>query len=363
MWFCLAVTLGVAPAAQAGDPFYGVFVSDMSHPTAQLGADLDAYAATGAGTLREHIFWDRVERSPGVFDFTDTDALISAAGQRGLTILPVLVGTPQFYSTRPAGTAGDGWPPRDPASITRFATELTRRYGTRGTYWGCLLPGLLCRRPYKPITAWQVWNEPDLDAWWRTGADPAAYTALLSRAYQGLKAGDASAEVVLGGVSLHALPAGGYLERLYDQGAAAYFDTLAVHAYAVNVGGVVGLVQRTREIAVAKGDGGVPIRVTEYGFATAGVREWVTTPTCQAALIAATTRELSARRTELGLRSIAQFQWQDRATGTTASWPQYAGMLYVDGTVKPALGAFGDAIAGRPPIFTVPAVCAAQYQG
>lgn len=357
---CLGGMLGCVPVAQAGDPFYGLFASDMSHPAATLGSDMNAYAATGVGTLREHLFWDRIERAPGVFDFTDSDALISAAAQRGMTVLPVLVSTPQFYSTRPAGATGDGWPPRDAAAITRFATELARRYGARGTYWGCLLPGLLCRRAYHPIMAWQVWNEPDLVAWWRTGVDPAAYIALLSRAYQGLKAADPAAEVVLGGLSFHSLAQGGYLEQLYDRGAAPYFDTLAMHPYGVSVGAVIDVLRRTRAIAVAKGDPNVPIRATEYGFATGGVREWVTDPACQAALIAATTRELAARRTELGLRSIGQFMWQDRAG---AGWPNFTGLLYADGTAKPSLRTFTDAVAGRAPTLTVPAVCAAQHQG
>lgn len=358
--------LGYAPAAHAGDPFFGLFASDMSTPPAQLAAEMSAHAATGVGTIRDNLFWDRIERAPGVFDFRDSDALIAAAAQRGMTVLPILVGTPLFYSTKPGGsTTGDGWPPRDPAAIARFATELTRRYGSRGTYWGCLLPGLLCRRPYRPITAWQVWNEPDRTAWWRTGVDPSAYTALLSHAYRGLKAGDAAAEVVLGGVSIHALPEGGYLQQLYDRGAAQYFDTLAVHPYAVNVGGVVEALRRTRAIAVAKGDGSVPIRATEYGFATGGVREWVTTPPCQAALVAAVTRELSARRGELGLRSIVEFQWQDRTTNSASGWPDHAGLRYVDGRAKPALAAFTDAVAGRAPApdHTVSAVCAAQHQG
>ena len=115
-----------------------------------------------------------------------------------------------------------------------------------------------------------------------------------------------------------------------------------------------------RAASTAQGRSNVPLRATEYGFATGGVREWVTDPACQAALIAATTRELAARRPEFGLRSIGQFMWQDRA-GT--SWPSFAGLLYADGTAKPSLRTFTDAIAGRAPTLTVPAVCAAQHQG
>ncbi len=362
---CLAAMLVFAPAAQAADPFFGLFSTDMSDPPAQLASDMGAHAATGVGVVREHLFWDRIERAPGVFDFRDSDALISAAAQRGMTVLPVLVGTPSFYSTRPAGVTTGGWPPRDTAAIARFATELARRYGARGTYWRCLLPGLLCLRKYQPIKAWQVWNEPNITAWWRTGVNASEYTALLGHAYRGLKAGDPAAEVVLGGISIRGLPQGEYLEQLYDRGAAQYFDTLAVHPYAVNVGGVVELLRRTRAIAVAKGDGGVPIRATEYGFATGGDREWVTTPPCQAALVAATTRELSARRAELGLRSIVQFQWQDRSTDPTVLWPNHAGLLYLDGRAKPSLAAFTDAVAGRAPApdRTVAAVCGPQHQG
>jgi hypothetical protein len=362
---CTAGSLAVAPVAPAADPFYGLFAPNMSHPPAQLAAEFNAQATAGVGTLREHLHWDRIERAPGIFDFTDSDALITAAAQRGMTVLPVLIDTPSFYSTRPAGVTTGGWPPRDPASIKRFATELARRYGTRGTYWGCLLPGLLCRRPYTPIRAWQVWNEPDIPSWWQTGVDARAYTALLRQGYEGLKAGDGSAEVVLAGLTTRVVAPGAFLDQLYDGGAAAYFDSLAIHPYAVNVGGVVNYVRSARAIAAAHGDGAVPIRVTEYGFATGGVREWVTTPICQAALVAATTRELSARRAELNLRSIVQFQWQDRSTDPAATWPNHAGLLYLDGSAKPALGAFTDAVAGRPPAagLSVPEACPSQHQG
>ena len=117
-----------------------------------------------------------------------------------MTVLTVLVGTPSFYSTRPAGVTTGGWPPRDTAAIARFPTELARRYGARGTYWRCLLPGLLCLRKYQPIKAWQAWNEPNITAWWRPGVNSSEYTALLGHAYRGLKAGDPAAEVVLGGI-------------------------------------------------------------------------------------------------------------------------------------------------------------------
>jgi len=360
------VVLGlcIAAPAQAADRFHGIFTTNLNTPPAQVDAELDRQAATGAGVLREHVYWDQVERKPGAFDFSTVDALVARASARGLTLLPIITSTPQFYSTRPAGLHNDGWPPRDASSVFRFSLELARRYGALGTFWRCLAPGLHCQRPYRPIAAWQVWNEPDLPGWWRTGVDPAGYLRLLQWSYLGLKAGDPTTEVVLGGLSLRALLPGGYLEQLYDLGAALFFDTLAIHPYAVNVATVVAHIRRTRQIAAAKHDAGVALRITEYGFATGGASAWTTTAPCQAALIAATARELSARRAELGLRSIVQLQWQDRA-GSPSPWPNHSGLLYADGTPKPALAAFTDAVRGRLPApgAQVADVCAAQHQG
>lgn len=360
----IAIGLIAASTAQAADPFFGMFTNGLDRPVTQLDAELTAQAATGVGLLREHVYWDRIERTPGTYDFTGLDALVARAGARGLTILPILTATPQFYSTRPLGLGNDGWPPRDPSTIVRFTYELAKRYGAWGTYWGCVAPGVLCRRPYRPIGAWQVWNEPDLPAWWRTGVDPAAYTRLLQNAFLGLKLGDANSDVVLGGLSLRALLPGGFLEQLYDQGAAPYFDTLALHPYGVSVGTVVSHIRRARAIATAKNDASVPLRISEYGFATGGASPWTTTPDCQAALLAATTRELFARRAELGLRGIIQLQWQDRP-GPPNPWPNFTGLVKVDGAAKPALAAFTDAVAGRAPAAaaSVAAVCAAQHQG
>lgn len=363
LW-CALLVLAIASPARGADAYFGGFSTNYNAAAAQADGDMNAQAATGIGLLREHIYWDQIERSPGAFDFTKLDALVARASSRGMTVLPILTSTPAFYSTRPAGVTTDGWPPTNPASIYAFSYQLTKRYGARGTYWGCLLPGLFCQRTYRPITAWEVWNEPDTTAWWRTGPDPAAYLPLLRNAYQGLRAGDPAAEVVLGGLSFRALTAGGFLERLYDLGAAPYFDTLALHPYAANVSGVVAYLQRALVIAVSKNDANVQLRATEFGFATGGTSAWTTTVPCQAALIAATTRELYARRTELRLRSIIQLQWRDRVA-TPDSWPNHAGLLFADGTAKPALAAFTRAVHGMAPLpgTAVADVCPVLNQG
>jgi hypothetical protein len=112
---------------------------------------------------------------------------------------------------------------------------------------------------------------------------------------------------------------------------------------------MVDFVRGTRRIADKNGDTATPIRVAEYGWATSGrPPERVTTEACQAALLYAGTRRFVELRNEVKLRSIIQFQWRDVSTTDTV-WPHYAGLLRVDGTAKPGLGALSDAIAERPP--------------
>src|ERR1044072_9521363 len=65
------VVLLVTPdVASAGNPFYGVWTDHLNLTRAQEQADLDRQAATGAGAIREHIFWDRIETTKGVYNFT-----------------------------------------------------------------------------------------------------------------------------------------------------------------------------------------------------------------------------------------------------------------------------------------------------
>ncbi len=382
MFALLALVLGtyvaIVPGVRAEaapprpDPFYGTW-SDLLSPTPEAArAELDRIAAAGVGRVRQYVWWDRIEtnpNAPGAFDWSRTDQMMTDASARGVTILPTLLYPPEWYSSRPPGsTVRALFPPADPETMARFAEAMVNRYGPEGSFWCTPLPAPLppsCRTPYLPITAWEVWNEPDFPFWWKGAPNASEYVPLLRAVSAGIRRADPGAEVVLGSLTNNGgSVTGGYLDQLYSLGAASSFDTIAINPYARHVLDMVGYVRRTRAVADRNGDGRKPMRVTEYGWATGGRSvNFVTDERCQAAMLHAVTRRFSQLRTELNIKSIIQFQFRDVIPGNEA-WPNYAGVYRADYTAKPSLGALAEAIAERPAPagLTVAEACPADRQ-
>lgn len=337
------------------DPFYGTWSDLMSPSPADARAELDRIAAAGIGGVRQYVWWNRIETNedaPGVFDWARTDQMVIDATARGITILPTLLYPPDWYTARPEGD-GAIYPPTDPAPMVRFAEAMVARYGPNGSFWCTPLPEPLppsCRTPYAPITAWEVWNEPDFPSWWGRAPNAGEYVELLAAVSAGIRRVDPDAEVVMGSLTNRVVAPGAFLDQIYDLGAASSFDTVAINPYGFHVAQMVGYVRSTRALMDRRGDVGKPIRVTEYGWATSGRSpNYVTDEPCQAAMMHAGTRRFGQLRTELNITSLFQFQFRDvLPPNPDGPWPHYAGLYRSDLTPKPSLGAITEAIAERP---------------
>lgn len=354
-----ALILGLALPACAGarvpSAFVGIYAENSDVPADEVSYAMAHQRQVGAGLVREPFYWDRIERSPGNFDWAATDSLVETATAHHLRLLPILWSPPTFRSSRPDGEAPKGmYPPSDPAAFARFAEALVRRYGPGGSFWCTQEPTVggpgetRCREPYRPMRAWQIWNEEDYDHFWPAGPDAQAYLAMLRPVSDAIHAVDPKAEVVLGGLSIRALTRHGFLDQLYAAGGRSAFDTLAMHPYAATVRGMLRLIHRARAIAKRHGVQ-APIRVTEYGWATGGHSKvgHIVSESCQAALVNQATRELIRQRERLGLRGIVQFMWNDR-NGRSTLWPFHAGLFRTDGSGKPSAHAFAKAVKGQP---------------
>jgi len=331
-----------APATRAvSASFFGLVANEaMAASGDEQDAVMAQLRAAGAGTLRQKFDWAAVERTPGVYSWAATDALMLAAGRAGVAVLPILFNPPAWESAAPdaPGTA----PPRDNGALAAFADAAVRRYGPGGTLWAAHPDA-----PAAPIHAWQVWNEPNFKAFWSTGPDPAAYAAMLRAVGDAIHTADPGAEVVAAGLpeSYSAISVQRFVDGMYAAGAKGSFDTLAVHPYARSADETVWILEQARRALDRHGDRAVGLWATELGWATGGppapyrVRE-----VDQARLMTQTLDALVAQRDRLRLRGAVYYFWQDCAPwpGGKDFWGLHTGLHRLDGSAKPALAAFVD---------------------
>ena len=327
--------------------FFGIVAV---HPFAVEGppraAQLAQVAATGVRTMRQVFEWADIETLPGVYNFSTYDAYVADAASHGFSIIPVLFNPPAFRSSRPAAGAARGmYPPTSNADFGRFAAALVRRYGPQGSFWVQHQ-----RVPKRPITAWQVWNEPHLNWFWPTGPNPAQYTAMLKTVGAAIKSADPTAEVLPAAISQSniGIPMLTYIQGMYDAGAQGYFDALAVNPYAQAADQVYELMLEVRALMERNGDGNLAVRVTELGWATGGpASPFRVTHAAQAELIKRTWATLVSHHATLRLQGLIYFSWRDLEPYLPPFQDYFGlhtGLLELDGRPKPGLFAFGEAV-------------------
>lgn len=129
----------------------------------------------------------------------------------------------------------------------------------------------------------EVWNEPNLDFQWNGDLDPARYTEMVKRAYNGVKAGDPSVLVVAGSLAptggdggVHSMNDVTFLEAMYAAGLKGHFDAMSIHNYGYGgepedrtYGYDILNFRRAEDIyqvMVDNGDANRPVWATEFGW-------------------------------------------------------------------------------------------------
>ena len=150
---CLAVF--AAPAAAAPRELFGI---SKGQPLDQQ--DFGKMKSTGVRTFRFALNWSVVQPHPALAELCRYRQARRQSRARG-----------GFGRSRSSTLPHTGWPskPNQPPvgsskkvqAWRHFLTLVVNRYGPGGTYWS----GPTSRHPGakpKPITAWQIWNEPTL---------------------------------------------------------------------------------------------------------------------------------------------------------------------------------------------------------
>jgi len=255
------------PPPSAGPSIFGIAAGGaiQNEDPATLSNDVAALDRVGARWVRIDINWAVIQDGgPSSYNWAPFDRTVAAATEHGLHVLGVLLYTPAW--ARPAGTDAT-WAP-DPARFAAFA-------GTAASHFAAL-----------GVHDYEVWNEPNIVAFWKPRPDVAAYTRLLTATAAAVRSVDPAAAVVTGGTS--PAPSDGtnigpvdFLAGVYAQGGKGSFDAVGHHPYCWPAAPgdpqgwsawyqMYGTSPSLRSVMVANGDADKKIWATEYGAPTNG---------------------------------------------------------------------------------------------
>lgn len=219
--------------------------------------------ALGLGWVRLALHWMLLEPQPGQLKLEGTDRMMALVKEAGLQSVVYMVGSPTYASSAPAGKPyADKYPPRDPQLYAQRLTAAAKRY--------------------PDVNVWQVWNEPNIPAFWQPAIDPQGYARLLLPAVKALREAFPAKPVAMAGMAYYSQMAGReglMLEELGKLGAFQLNLVVAYHPYTdVPEGSEAGsrdFLERARLLnGRLRGAGVKQVWATEWGWSSyAGPKE------------------------------------------------------------------------------------------
>jgi hypothetical protein len=207
----------------------------------------DLYRKSGIQIVRHNgLLWQKVEPTAGDRlwnEVSDLEQKLIAASEKGLEIILIVRGTPDWAQQVPGSSCG---PIKQDqlAAFASFISDAVARYSSP---------------PYN-VKYWEIGNEPDVDptavtansvfGCWGNQYDEyfggGYYAEMLKFVYPAIKAANPEVEVLLGGLLLDCDPsnppadkncdAGKFLEGVLRNGGGEYFDLLSFHGYTSYIG-------------------------------------------------------------------------------------------------------------------------------
>jgi len=227
-------------------------------------ADAAVAGQIGANVSRVTFDWRYAEKTQGTWDFGRYDAIYARDLAQGIQPVFILAFAPQ-------------WAWADPnycATVTQAC-----RYAPGPTHldaWRTVVTKLVAR--YPQMAALEIWNEPNLDSFWKGGIDPAYYTQLLGEAHNAVSAAGSSVPVLGGALSGYtgtdvptAMSTRSFVKAMYAAGAKGKMEGLSLHPYATDVDlwRTFKILTEARDLRDAAGDN-VPLWIDEIGMSTTG---------------------------------------------------------------------------------------------
>lgn len=191
----------------------GVSAYLLDPDDSRMERKVEAMSRAGLETVRLDMRWDRLEPSPGAWEFERVDAAVRLLTEAGIEPVVVLCFTPRWASSAPGKLPADQaayYPPASMDEYRHYVSTVVARYADE-------------------VAAWQIWIEPDLSVYWPPEPDAAAFVRLFDVGASAVRAADPSAKVVFPGLTTSGKL--GFLEEALACGAADNADVFAYHDY------------------------------------------------------------------------------------------------------------------------------------
>lgn len=204
----------VGPATNYAPPQPGLSTHTSLGNAAAQAQELSLEEALGVNVIRTDFKWSKIEPVEGEFDFAAYDGLVDNALSHGLQVVALLDYSQDWAEAEPGNTST-----LDPARFAAFAGATAAHFADR-------------------IHRYEIWNEENLERFWKPEPDPVAYAELLRAAAAAVRQSDPTSTVVFGGLASAEFMATGSWPFLFEALHAradlgSYFDELAIHPYTI----------------------------------------------------------------------------------------------------------------------------------
>ena len=319
-------------AGATGGADFGLSIPTLEGETSsEQAAALANMYSIGLRWVRIDANWSWIQYAgPSSFDWSVLDQAVSAITAAGMKVELIVDDAPSWAS----GSTQNWTQPLSASAFANFAGEVAAHYGPMG------------------VSAYEIWNEPNLQGFWNPAPNPSFYTTMLQDSYVAIKAAEPNATVISGGLAPAEDDSAGdiapieFLSDMYADGARGSFDALGYHAYSNPAlpntyetwSGWSEMDQTSpslRSVMTANGDAGKQIWITEIGAPSAGPNGVGT-----AAQAEEVTQAVQDAQSTSWIGPLFFYTYQDAATD-----PDYYGLLNADGSAKPAWAALAAALS------------------
>jgi hypothetical protein len=341
--------LSASRPAQAVPPRFFGLVSTGNY--LESAEDWDTIQRSGARQVRYSFFWQTLNEKGWGASF---DRGVELASSHGITLLGTLGGRQTSAATKQFFLKSE-W-----SEWLGYVRLVVKRYGYGGSFWASH-PGL----PYRPVRAWEVWNEPNLTEN-NPGevVHPHAYAEFLIATSRAIRSAQASRtredpkrpQVLIGGLNMEVgMQFREFLEKASEvSGFAEAYDGLCIHPYelstageAAKLAGVVQKVTNARTVLTRLGGEGKSLWITELGWPVGGAGRPPVSEAEQANLLLGSYSWLEQMSEPMRIRYAAWYLYRD-IDFPGDPWDFNAGLLNTEGAYRPAWRAYQSVTGASP---------------